>query len=149
MCKEADRSQFQHYLSKFPYLPSEDCQYLKRSRQVLCPQNNPEDNTLSDPQLEDIPIQHSYRVSATTQRVTIKQSPLVKLFYNHHPLQLTLDTGSEISMIETHVAREIGAAIKKSNKSALQADRVIPPAVVGEVHLNLTWHNTTKHESAT
>ena len=108
---------------------------------MLCSQDNPEDNTLSDAELDDIPTPHSYRISATTQRVTIKRSLLVKVFYNHHPLQLTVDTGAETNMIKTHVAREIVATIKKSNQRAVQADGVTPLAVVGEVHLTLTRHN--------
>ena len=44
-------------------------------------------------------------------------------------------------MTKTHVAREIGATIKKSNQRALQADCVTPLAAVGEVHLNLTRQN--------
>ena len=38
-------------------------------------------------------------------------------------------------MIKTRVAKEIGATIMKSNKSARQADGITLLAVVGEIHL--------------
>ena len=57
-----------------------------------------------------------------TNRVSIKQSPHLKAFYNHHAINLTLDTG---------------APIQKTKQTALQADGITPLAVVGQVHLDL------------
>ena len=50
---------------------------------------------------------HNYRVTPTTRRVCTKRSPHLKVFYHHHALQLTLDTGAEISMIKASVARQV------------------------------------------
>ena len=36
------------------------------------------------------------RVVSALRRVSTKQSPYFKVFYKHFPLQLTLDTGSEV-----------------------------------------------------
>jgi hypothetical protein len=41
ICKQAKRSQFQHYLSKCPLLYNEDRQYLTRTRQVILDQHEP------------------------------------------------------------------------------------------------------------
>ena len=62
----------------------------------------------------------------SSRRVSTKQSPYMKVFYKHHPLLVTLDTGAEINMIKHSVAQFIGATIHKSNQSALQADGVTP-----------------------
>ena len=35
LCQQANRSQFYHYLSKCPFLPTPDRQYLTRARQVI------------------------------------------------------------------------------------------------------------------
>lgn len=60
--------------------------------------------------------------ASSSRRVSTKQSPYFKVFYKHHPLQVTLDSGAEISMIKASVASVIGVTINKSNQSALQAD---------------------------
>ena len=92
LCKQAGR-QHQHYLSKCPYLPIEDEQYISHSRQVLG--TEPEEPS-SDYEVEATPDDsHSYRVkSSPTNRVSVKQSPHLIAFFEHHPLLLTLDTGA-------------------------------------------------------
>ncbi|CAH3035332.1 unnamed protein product, partial [Porites lobata] len=78
--------------------------------------------------------EHSSCSSArsVSRRVSTKQSPHFKAFYKHYPVQLTLDTGAETSMIKSSLARSIGAPITKSSQQALQADGLTPLAVVGE-----------------
>ena len=146
LCKQAGR-QHQHYLSKCPYLPIEDKQYISHSRQVLG--TEPEEPS-SDYEVEATPDDsHSYRVkSSPTNRVSVKQSPHLKAFFDHHPLLLTLDTGAETSMIKTSVAKAIGASIQKTTQKALQADGVTQLKVVGEVHLTLSRSNLCLHLDA-
>ena len=76
--------------------------------------------------------------SHTSRCISTKQSPYLKVFHKHHPLHITLDSGAEISMIKHSVASRIGASIKKSNQSALQADGVTPLNILGETHLTLS-----------
>ena len=45
-----------------------------------------------------------------------KQSPHLTVFYNYHAVQLTLDTGTETSMIKSSIAQQIGATIKKNKQ---------------------------------
>ncbi|VDI58673.1 Hypothetical predicted protein [Mytilus galloprovincialis] len=78
------------------------------------------------------------RVVSALRRVSTKQSPYFKAFYKHFPLELTLDTGAEVSMIKASSAGYIGVTIKKSNHSALQADGVTPLNIVGEWHFTLS-----------
>ncbi|CAG2232473.1 unnamed protein product [Mytilus edulis] len=78
------------------------------------------------------------RVVSALRRVSTKQSPYFKAFYKHFPLELTLDTGAEVSMIKASSADYIGVTIKKSNHSALQADGVTPLNIVGECHFTLS-----------
>ena len=84
--------------------------------------------------------EHSSCTSArsVSRRVSTKQSPHFKAFYKHYPVQLTLDTGAETSMIKSSLARSIGAPITKSSQQALQADGLTPLAVVGETRLLLS-----------
>ena len=79
-------------------------------------------------------------LSATlvSSRVSTKQSPYMKIFYKHHPLLVTLDTGAEINMIKHSVAQFIGATIHKSNQRALQADDVTHLTILDETHIMLS-----------
>ncbi|MCG7866391.1 MAG: hypothetical protein JAY74_08440, partial [Candidatus Thiodiazotropha taylori] len=89
---------------------------------------------------EDSFLTHNLRVS-TSRRVITKRSPQIKVFFKHHPLQLILDTGAEISMIKTSVAQSIGATINKSTQKALQADGVTPLSIAGETRLLVSRDN--------
>ena len=82
-------------------------------------------------------------VMSASRLVSTKQSPHFKAFFGHHPVNLTLDTGAEISMIKTSIAKDIGAIIKKSNQTALQADGLTPLKIIGETHLTLSRGNKT------
>jgi len=73
-----------------------------------------------------------------SRRVSTKQSPAMKGFYKQHPVLPTLDSGAEISIIKQAVAEHIGAPIRSTNQSALQADGITPLAIVGETHITLT-----------
>jgi hypothetical protein len=72
----------------------------------------------------------------------------MKVFRNHHAVQLTLDTGAETSMIKSSIAQQIGATIHKTKQTALQADGITPLSVVGEVHLALSRNSHTLHLDA-
>ena len=50
----------------------------------------------------------------SNRRVSTKQSPYLKVFHKHNPLQITLDSGAEVSMIKNSVASLIGANIISS-----------------------------------
>ena len=148
ICKQPKRWQFQHYLSKCPFLPNEDRQYLTRTRQVIVDQHEPSDRSDSEPEPDDQSCFKNNRVKSTAYRVSTKQSPHLKVFHNHHAVQLTLDTGAETSMIKSSIAQQIGATIQKNKQTALQADGITPLSVVGKVHLNLSRNSHTLHLDA-
>ena len=76
--------------------------------------------------------------NARSHVALVLKSPHFKAFYKHYPVQLTLDTGVETSMIKSSLTRSIGAPITKSSQQALQADGLTPLAVVGETRLLLS-----------
>ena len=143
LCKQSGRPH-NHFLSACNYLPEDDRRYMTKVRQTSSAED-PTDQLVDD---EDSPLEDHYQdpgVScnsvALTRRVVTKQSPFFKAFYKQYPLQLTLDTGAEISMIRTSAANFIGANITKSNQSARQADGITPLEIVGETRLTLTRGN--------
>ncbi len=140
LCKQANRAQFHHYLSKCPFLPTSDRQYLTRARQIMAdsPDMTHSDSDSDSPSVAEChPASHNHRIKLSGRRVSTKCSPHLKVFYNHHALQLTLDTGAETSMIKASIAKQIGATILKTKQTALQADGITPLTVTGEVHLKL------------
>ena len=136
LCKQAGRND-QHFLSSCSYLPPEDRTYLSRSRFMSTFDDEEPDYMDYAPPLftaeDEPPLCTSAR--SVSRRVSTKQSPHFKAFYKHYPMQLTLDTGAETSMIKSSLARSIGAPIMKSSQQALQADGLTPLAVVGETRL--------------
>ena len=78
LCQQANRSQFYHYLSKCPFLPTPDRQYLTRARKVMSESLDIEtasDYTETPPGHIETPesimggSSHNYRVTPTTRRV--------------------------------------------------------------------------------
>ena len=60
--------------------------------------------------------------SPTNCCVQVSSSPFLNIFYNHHPLEVTIDSGIETNMIKTSIANQIGAHITESSQLALQTN---------------------------
>ena len=124
---------------------------MSRARQTISFEeeaNFYENDTYSMPE-ESLNLNtENIQASPSTRRVSTNKSPQMKIFYNGHSLRLTLDSGAEISMIKTSVAQYIGATIKKTSQSALQADGFTPLPTIGETHLELTRDGVSLHIEA-
>ena len=139
LCKQAGRND-QHFLSSCPYLPPEDRTFLSRSGFMSAFDDEDPDYMNYSPPLFTAEDEHSLFTSerSVSRRVSTKQSPHFKAFYKHYPVQLTLDTGEETSMIKSSLVRSIGAPITKSSQQAFPADGLTPLALVGETRLILS-----------
>ena len=138
LCKQAGRND-RHFLSQCTYLPSEDRAFLAKARLAssIHDEDDPTDaDFFCSPEVENFA---SPRSSArVVSRLSTKQSPQFNVFYHHHSLKLTLDTGAETSMIKASVTRSIATPTVKKSQQALQADRVTPLVVAGETHLTVS-----------
>ncbi|MCG7867010.1 MAG: hypothetical protein JAY74_11655, partial [Candidatus Thiodiazotropha taylori] len=117
LCKEAGR-RHDHYLSQCKFLPDSDKLYMNKVRQTSEYPDLQDDQVYNDDENSDFHLEVDSSVNLctninTSRRVSTKQSPYFKVFHNHHPLHVTLDSGAEISMIKSSVASQIGAVIKK------------------------------------
>ena len=63
------------------------------------------------------------------------------VFFYHHTLKTTSDSGAEINLVKQSVANQISASILPTLEIAFQADRVTPMDVVGETHLEFSRDN--------
>ena len=81
--------------------------------------------------------------SPTSCCVQVSSSPFLNIFYNHHPLEVTIDSGIETNMIKTSIANQIGAHITESSQLALQTDGQSSLTVIGETRLTVTRDSHT------
>ena len=82
------------------------------------------DEELSDLSIsEDVITESEFSTSLTSptealpssRRVQVKQFPFFNVFYSHHPLKITIDSGAETNMIRESVAKQIGTHITESS----------------------------------
>ena len=149
ICKQAGCKSYNHFLSKFPFLPESDQRFLTRAHLIAAIEE--EDQFISEHQVTDTAVVstnsniptitssievHNQLEASVSRRVQITQSPYINVFYQHYPI--VIDSGAETNMICESVARQIGIPISLSSQLALQADGHSSLEVVGETHITLT-----------
>lgn len=133
LCKAANRREYNsHYLSACPFLPENDKKFISsRIRDVAGDILDP----CNDTDLEG--------TAATTSRVDIVPSLIMKASYNQFTTVLTLDSGAESNLISLAEAKRIGAPISTTRNRARQADGSTPLNAIGETHFVLTKDHHT------
>ncbi len=108
LCTEAKRPNG-HFLSSCTYLPEADRQYLSRVRQLTDFTSSPWDLPDTDLDHENVPYDKDedsgdtcFRTNmVSVRKINIKQSPFFRAFYRQYPVNITIDTGAETSMIRS------------------------------------------------
>ena len=77
-----------------------------------------------------------------------KQSPILKVYYKQHVLDITRYRGAEISMVHSWIAEVPVVEVRKSTQRTLQADGTTLLEFVGETHFDITRDGTTLHAEA-
>ena len=135
LCESSGRPSEGHFLSKCPFLPSEDKKYLSRVRDVTSLE---EDQCVED--LEELSMSSSSRRSGgDIRRVDIVPSPILTVSVNDHESEWTLDCGAEISLARQAECERIGVKIVPTHQTATMADGKSSLEIVGETHF------TAKH----
>ena len=153
LCKQVGRPRCDHFLSSCPFLPESDKKFVTRTRIVQTIEDaerdeydddNYDDNHDEYPQQpiyeEEYPCdesQHVRNISAEIKRVQIKKSPTLRVFFNHNPITLTLDSGAETDMIKESVAVRLGMRIQPTKHEATQADGKSALTIVGEINVTV------------
>ncbi len=75
--------------------------------------------------------------SSKVFRIQTRQSPYIDMFYNHHPVRITIDSGATGNMIQHSTAQRLGSPISASSQSVHQADGSSPLNVIGETQVSL------------
>ncbi len=75
---------------------------------------------------------------SVVNRIDTSTSPTIHMFYSHHPIKLTCDSGATSSLIRYDLALELGMKILPTKHSANQADGKTKMTTKGEVQVTLT-----------
>lgn len=143
ICKTANISGWDnHYLSQCKHLSDPDRKRLamstSRVRQV---ETGFEDEYYEDDYEEEVceTMDNSLFIdnpsSSCHRRVSTRKSPHMSCFYDHYPIQMCLDTGSESNLVSERFAQHAGIPILKQNvhQGAVQADTNSKLDIVGEI----------------
>ena len=141
LCKQAGRAEFQHYLSTCRHLPETDRKFMTKARQTVALDEDQYELCTDSSYVNSESQPDEQENESTSRRVQVKQSPYFNVFYQHHAIQVTIDSGATTNMIKASAAKHVGAKITKSSQVALQADGLSPLIVVGETRMTLSRDN--------
>ena len=116
------------------FLPDQDRQYIAKARQIAdifddTPELEPSTNTAEpDSDSEDTGHEVNFRVF----RVQTRQSPYLDVFHSHHPVRITIDSGTTANTVRSALVQRLGCCMTPSSQSVHQADGSSRLNVVGE-----------------
>lgn len=119
LCKTANRPD-RHYLSKCPFLPSQDRNFIAKAR-AISDIFEQEEHTIYETTSSDEDHQ-----PIATSCIQVRQPPYFDVYLGHHPVRLTIDSGATGIMIRASTPTYLNAEITRSSQSALQADGSSP-----------------------
>ena len=114
--------------SECSYLPEVDRIYMMKSRKICDILDGHEESDEED----------TVHDGAGACRIEIHASPCLDIFYEHHHVCVTFDTGATGDMARASTAKALGITITKATQSANQADGRSPLSVIGEARMQLT-----------
>ena len=144
LCKQACRSNTNHFLSQCTFLPDNDRRFMVKARQLVGILDNDQDadgDLHPDPPLAAADTT-SPRPDVVAYRVQTRQSPYMDVFHGHRVVRITIDSGATGNMIRHSTAKHLGCAIISSTQSVQQADGSSQLEVVGETRTTFTRDNT-------
>ena len=131
LCKQAGRSNTNHYLSQCTFLPDNDRRFMVKARQIV--------GILDDEQVTDCGLDSDPPCSDTAlptpdvvaYRDQTRQSPYMDVFHGHRVVRVTIDSGATGNMIRHSTAKHLACTIIQSAQSVQQADGSSQLQVVG------------------
>ena len=143
LCKQAGRSDINHFLSECSYLPEKDRRYIVKARQIV---GILEDDSEADDELDtSMPCRdlnsEEHNSGAVAYRVQTRQSPFMDVFHGHHVIRVTIDSGATGNMIRHFTVKRLGSQIVSSAQSVHPADGSSQLKVVGEARISFSRDN--------
>ena len=139
LCKQAGRLDNAHFLSECSFLPEQDRKYITKARQIADIFNDPSEPETRPCVDESITGTDDTGSSPTSHvfRIQTRQSPYLDIFYAHHQVRVTIDSGATGNMIRHTVVQRLGCQVTPSSQSVHQADGSSPLQVVDETRFPL------------
>lgn len=139
LCVACKRKQTFHFLSKCPFLPQDDKDYMtKASTSKIVTVADVEGDYIPDHTVENHSTAESEPVEASCgntllHRVDIKRSPYIYMYCEGKPVYLLLDTGAEANLIHERVVKQLDLKLKPTAHTATCADGSTQLNIIGEV----------------
>ena len=142
LCKQAGRSNTNHFLSQCTFLPDNDRRFMVKARQIVgILDNEPDTDCDLDPDTP-VPDPTLPTPDVVAYRVQTRQSPYMDVFHAHRVVRVTIDSGATGNMIRHSTAKHLGCPVISSAQSVQQADGSSQLRVVGEIRTTFTRDNT-------
>ncbi|NRB15972.1 MAG: hypothetical protein HRU29_16410 [Rhizobiales bacterium] len=148
LCESAGRQEANtHFLSACPFLPTEDRQYISKTREVVVESESDGCQEEYDTaRTSECNFTHTVQPKdATTCRVDVIPSPVLHISVGRYVSAFTLDSGAETNLINEKECKKLGVKIHPTLQRANMADGLSPLQTVGEVHFSCVRdHHTFK-----
>ena len=138
LCKQASGPDNAHFLSECSFLPEQDRKYIAKARQIadiFDDPSEPETRPCVDESITDTddtgssPTSHVFRIQT-------RLSPYLDMFYAHHLVRVTIDSGVTGNMIRHTVVQCLGCQVTPvPNPSTKQMAH--PPCTLSVRHASL------------
>ena len=142
LCKQAGRSNTNHFLSQCTFLPDNDRRFMVKARQIVGILDDEQDTNYDldpDPPCPETTLPTP---DVVAYRVQTRQSPYMDVFHGHRVVRITIDRGATGNMIRHSTAKHLGFPIISRAQSVQQADGSSQLQVVGEIRTSFTRDNT-------
>ena len=133
LCKQAGRSNTNHFLSQCSFLPDNDRRFMVKARQIVGILDDEEDTDYDLDTVPPVPDSTLPTSNVVAYRVQTRLSPYMDVFHGHRVVRITIDSGATGNMIRHSTAQHLGCPIISSAQSVQQADYSSQLQVVGEI----------------
>ena len=114
LCKQAGRSNTNHFLSQCTFLPDNDRRFMVKARQIVGILDDEQDTNYDldpDPPCPETTLPTP---DVVAYRVQTRQSPYMDVFHGHRVVRITIDSGATGNMIRHSTAKHLGCPIISS-----------------------------------
>ena len=122
LCKQASRSNTNHFLSQCTFLPDNDRRFMVKARQIVGILDNETDTDCDlnpDPPVPDPTLPTP---DVVAYHVQTRHSSYMDVFHAHRVVRVTIDSGATGNMIRHPTAKHLGCPVISSAQTVQQAD---------------------------
>ena len=114
LCVAAKRPYVNHHLSGCRYLPEKDRKYITRARSSTIESGDEEENDRHSDTYDNAgaACARSVDIPPTARRVPVESSPFLDVYYKHHSVRITIDSGGTANFIRRDVAVKLNVNIR-------------------------------------